>query len=150
MNTSARSVLLVASIAATFVVFGPHCAAKADDGMDLAIEAYENGDYPKALRLLREPARQGNARAQEMLGFMHALGTPMFPGVTRDGREAIHWFDLAARQGEPVSLRMYCALRRQFVSNVPPAARCLSRAGANGGRDWLPVAPAPTARSERD
>lgn len=110
MNTSARSVLLVASIAATFVVFGPHCAAKADDGMDLAIEAYENGDYPKALRLLREPARQG----------------------------------------EPVSLRMYCALRRQFVSNVPPAARCLSRAGANGGRDWLPVAPAPTARSERD
>ncbi|MCO5107593.1 MAG: hypothetical protein M9907_10965 [Burkholderiaceae bacterium] len=99
---------------------------------------------------LREPARQGNARAQEMLGFMHALGTSMFPGVNRDGREAIHWFDLAARQGEPVSLRMYCALRRQFVSNVPPAARCLTRAGVTGGRDWLPLAPAPTARSEPD
>lgn len=150
MNTSVRPALLVASIAATFVVFGAQPAAKADDGMDLAIEAYENGDYPKALRLLREPARQGNARAQEMLGFMHALGTPMFPGVSRDGREAIHWFDLAARQGEPVSLRMYCALRRQFVSNVPPAARCLSRAGASGGRDWLPLAPAPTARSGSD
>lgn len=110
MNTSVRSALLIASIAATFVAFGPHAVAMADDGMELAIEAYENGDYPKALRLLRAPARQG----------------------------------------EPVSLRMYCALRRQSVSNVPPAARCLSRAGTNGGRDGLPLAPAATARSGSD
>lgn len=150
MNKSIRSMVLVASLAATSWVLGPHAVARADDGMDLAMEAYENGDYPKALRLLREPARQGNARAQEMLGFMNAMGTPMFPGVTRDGREAIHWFDLAARQGEPVSQRMYCALRRQFVSNVPPAARCLSRAESNGGPGWLPLAPAPRAESERD
>ncbi len=59
-------------------------------------EAYQRGDYVTALRILRQLADQGNAKAQYNLGVLYANGQ----GVTQDYREAVRWFRKAADQGD--------------------------------------------------
>lgn len=62
---------------------------------DAANAIYQKGDYRTALRRLSRLAEQGDARAQSILGVMHANGQ----GVPRDDPEAVRWFRLAADQG---------------------------------------------------
>ena len=50
----------------------------------------------EAVRWYRLAADQGNARAQDLLGFMYRFGGE---GVPRDDREAVRWYRLAADQG---------------------------------------------------
>jgi TPR repeat protein len=69
-------------------------AAWADPYKD-ALAAFTSGDNAGALRLLEGPAAQGNADAQELLGFIYANG---FGGLTKYA-EALRWFRLAAAQG---------------------------------------------------
>ena len=59
--------------------------------------AYYTGDYPKALSILRPLAEQGDARAQNKLGFMFAEGQG---GVSQDFAEALKWYLKAAEQGD--------------------------------------------------
>lgn len=99
-------------------------AARADDGLARAMLAYENGEYAKATRLLVAPARNGNAEAQELLGFIRLSGETLFPGVERDRREAMRWFDLAARQGQPGARYMHCVLQRRFAGIDRRASSC--------------------------
>ena len=58
-------------------------------------EAYQRGDYATALRIMREHADQGNARAQYNLGGMYYSGN----GVTQDFAAALRWYRKAADQG---------------------------------------------------
>jgi TPR repeat protein len=71
-------------------VFAPF--APLEDGMN----AWFSGDHPKALRLLRPLADEGNAEAQTILGHIYSDGKW---GVPRDYVAALSWFRKAADQG---------------------------------------------------
>jgi len=62
-----------------------------DDGW----QAYDSGDYARALRVWERLADQGDAQAQNNLGYMYktGLGTPV------NYQRAIYWYELAADQG---------------------------------------------------
>src|SRR6476469_1692865 len=62
----------------------------------IAIGAFDRGDYATALGVWRPLAEQGNAVAQSNLGAAYATGQ----GVSQDFSEAVKWFRLAAGQGE--------------------------------------------------
>lgn len=74
------------------LIFAPIVLAQSFiDGDD----AYNAGDYERALTILRPLAEQGNAEAQFNLGIMYDKGR----GVNQDDAEAVKWFRLAAEQG---------------------------------------------------
>jgi TPR repeat protein len=56
--------------------------------------AISAGDYPKALRLLQPLANEGNAVAQNAIGFLYLNGW----GVKQDFKDALQWFHKAAEQ----------------------------------------------------
>jgi TPR repeat protein len=106
MKRQITALLAAASLAATGSVLG------AGD-MEEAMDFFESGHYLNARDHLRAAARQGDARAAEMLGFMYGFGSEVFPGIGRDPQAALYWFDVAARGGRPVGRYMVCALRQQ-------------------------------------
>ena len=55
-------------------------------------------DYAEAVRWHRLAAEQGNASAQNNLGFMYGIGR----GVPQDYAEAVRWYRLAAEQGNAI------------------------------------------------
>ena len=61
--------------------------------------SFEANDYRNALPPLMDAAKQGDARAQALLGIMYQDGD----GVRADDREAVKWFSLAAAQGHRAS-----------------------------------------------
>lgn len=64
-------------------------------GLTDALVLYAKLDYAAAHRMLAPLADEGDAVAQEILGFMYARGE----GVRRDDAVAFHWFALAAEAG---------------------------------------------------
>src|SRR5438874_12072440 len=62
-----------------------------EDGRD----AYQNGDYAAALRLLRPLADAGNPEAQVFIGMSYEFGD----GVTKNTAEAVKWYRQAADKG---------------------------------------------------
>ena len=81
--------------------------------MERAMQLYERQHYRLALDHFLAAAQSGNALAQEILGFMHAFGPALYPGVAADSRAALGWFDLAARNGRPAGRYMACAMARR-------------------------------------
>src|SRR5579871_3769520 len=67
---------------------GTAIAAPMDDGQ----AAYNMDDYKTALEIWRPLAEEGNARAQNNLGVIYAIGR----GIPRDPIRAYMWFSLAA------------------------------------------------------
>jgi hypothetical protein len=63
-----------------------------EDGM----AAYTRGDYVPAIRVFRAMAKQGNAKAQGVLGAMYRRGQ----GVSRSPVRAFLWFSRAAASGD--------------------------------------------------
>ena len=59
-----------------------------NDGLD----AYERKDYKTAYKLFLPYAEQGDAKAQNSLGFMYDNGY----GATQDYQEAVRWYRLSA------------------------------------------------------
>jgi hypothetical protein len=57
---------------------------------------YRDGEYAKALDLVRPLADAGDARAQTLFGVLYYRGR----GVTQDYDEALKWFRRAADQGD--------------------------------------------------
>ncbi|MGH6718043.1 MAG: peptidoglycan-binding protein [Alphaproteobacteria bacterium] len=130
--------------------------AKADfyDGL----VAYEGHDFAAAVRELEPLARQGDARAQRLVGLLYRDGR----GVPQDFVRAHQWLNLSAAAGdtEAVSLRDELARRmdpgqvaeaqrlaaawRPESAAAPTAAPIASTAGVNGA---LPVASAVGATS---
>ena len=72
-------------------------AAEAVDAADFdaGMEANNRGDYATALREFRPLAEQGDAGAQNALGFMYYSGW----GVPEDNQQAVSWYRKAAEQG---------------------------------------------------
>ena len=66
-----------------------------EDGM----AAYNRGDYAPAMQLFRPLARQGNARAQAVIGTMYRRGQ----GVAKSSAHAFMWLSLAAARGDAVA-----------------------------------------------
>jgi TPR repeat protein len=87
---------------------------RADD-MEEAMRFYDSGHYVHAVDRFRAAAIAGNAQAQEVLAFMYALGSEVYPGVPHDARAAAHWFDIAARNGRPVSRFLACAMQHEAM-----------------------------------
>jgi TPR repeat protein len=58
--------------------------------------AFRNGDQAAALRLAWPLAKQGDVRAQSLVGLIHYGGR----GGLRNDAEAVKWFRLAADQGD--------------------------------------------------
>lgn len=65
------------------------------DTWDDAMAARKHGDFETAARLFRMLAEQGNAQAQNNLGYLYARGA----GVPQDYAEAVKWYRKAAEQG---------------------------------------------------
>jgi TPR repeat protein len=125
--------LTVALVAASLAFSnGSHAAGE----MEQAMRYYEEGKYVLAEKHFRSLASDGNGRAAEILGFMHAIGPELYPGIPRDRRAALQWFDIAARSGRPVGQYMVCALRKQMGAG-PVASQCF---------DWVAETGRPGAR----
>jgi TPR repeat protein len=58
-------------------------------------QAYEQGDFARAVRELEPAAEQGEMKAEIILGTIYWTGGK---GVTRDDRKALAWFRRAADQ----------------------------------------------------
>jgi uncharacterized protein len=80
------------ALAATAAIFG---AAVAQAAPGAVFEAFRNKDYATVLRVCDGPAKAGDSVCQDMLGTLYADGR----GVPRDPAAALHWFQLAAAQG---------------------------------------------------
>jgi TPR repeat protein len=63
-----------------------------EDGM----ASYNRGDYAPAMALFRPLARQGNARAQGLIGAMYRRGQ----GVAKSSARAFMWLSLASARGD--------------------------------------------------
>ena len=124
-----KRTLAAALAAASLAAAGP---AFAEGDMEMAMRFFESGHYVHARDHLRAAARNGDARAAEMLGFMFGFGSEMFPGVGRDLAASEHWFDRAARGGRPVGRYMVCALRKQSGAPVQSARRCFDWVAETG------------------
>ena len=79
--------------------------------------AYDSGDFATALREWTPLAEQGNAYAQNYLGFMNSKGR----GVPKNYKEAVRWYKLAADQGCTRTVNL--GLCREARSSKTIAAR---------------------------
>ena len=70
-------------------------AAPCQAGLKEGLAAYDRADYATAQQELAPLAEKGDAKAQNKIGRMYALGQ----GVPKDSRAAAEWFLKAAEQG---------------------------------------------------
>lgn len=118
--------------------------APASATLEEAMQAYERGDYVKAQSELLVAARSGDSQAQELLGFMYAMGPELYPGTTRNLHAAAQWFDRAARSGRPAARYMHCALWRHESARPPVRdIYCFDRILQTGEPPRRSIAPAP-------
>ena len=94
-----------------------------------AIEAYDGGDYAAAFEESLEAAKQGDADAQYMAGFLYMRGQ----GVRHDLPAAYQWFSLAARQGDSYAADDLDGLAARM------SAEQISQA-ETWAREWTPMA----------
>ena len=78
------------------------------------LEAYNSGDFKAALEEWIPLAEQGNAIAQNNLGFMYGHGK----GVPDSGKNAVKWYTLAAEQGH-VKAQYNLGLVHDYGRGVP-------------------------------
>ncbi len=95
MTTPKAKLAGLALIAALCAGFTLGLTASAWAGFDEGVEAFNRGDYATALREMRPLAEQGDAYAQNNLGFMYHEGL----GVPQDYAKALQWWRKAAEQG---------------------------------------------------
>ena len=89
-----------ATLASGLILAVLTAAASAGPFEDAAV-AYRQGDYTRALRIIRPMARKGYAPAQFNLGLIYVKGN----GVPQDYREALKWYRKAADQGNAAAQR---------------------------------------------
>ena len=106
--------------------------ARAADSYEEGRLAYERGEYAVAQAKLLAAAGQGDAAAQEVLGFMYVLGPSLYPGISRDLSAAEMWFECAARSGRPAARYMACAMARRAHGSRPGAVYCFDRIAETG------------------
>lgn len=95
-------------------------------------QAYLDGRYEEALKILKPLAEDDNSEAQKLLGLMYDYGH----GVKQDARAALAWYLKSAKQGDPAV--QYQVGAKYFRGdgtgqNYQEAARWWEQA-ANGGQ----------------
>lgn len=102
-------------------------AACTDHGK-LATEAFDSGEYEKAMDLWMPLAEDGDAKAQFGIGYLYDKGL----GVPRDTAEAIRWYRLSAEQDYALSQLNLGAIYQEGRDDFP----------ADPGRaaDWFRLA----------
>ena len=83
----------------------------------MAMEAYNQQDYPTALELFKSLAQDGNHIAQAMTGIMYASGQ----GTSANPEEAVKWYAASAHGGNTVGQSML-ALAYYTGQGVPKSA----------------------------
>jgi hypothetical protein len=101
--------------------------------VEAAQNAYEAGDYARALQILRPLAEAGNADAQVGLAFAYYDGN----GVTQDYAQALAWFGKAADQGHAIAQNNIGYMHRngQGVPASDAEAAAWFRKSAEAGYD---------------
>lgn len=106
-------------------------AASRADTFDDALAAYRAGDYPKAAKLWKTLADQGDATAMFNLGVAYASGQ----GVSRDQDKAVAYYRKAAEKGyAPAQFNLGAAYQNgQGVSkDLTEAAKWWRKAAVHG------------------
>jgi uncharacterized protein len=91
-------------------LFSAAAAGPLEDGQ----AAYQRGDYATALQILPPLAEQGNAFAQNALGWMYENGR----GVPKDYAQAAAWYRKAADQGNVIA-QAYLGVAYRQGQGVP-------------------------------
>ena len=92
-----------------FVMAAPANAGPFEDGL----AAYEQEDYPTALKVLKPLAALGHAGAQNYLGIMYYLGQ----ADAQDYVLAHKWSNIAASNGEPAAEKIRDEVARRLTPN---------------------------------
>lgn len=122
-GASASQVCLVVS--GILVVLALPGAALASEPFERGIKAYDDSEYQDAMTQFRLAADGGNARAQEILGFMYLHGPNLYgAALPHDRDQAIYWFGFAARGGREVAEHMLCVLTGRPANTVVDPATC--------------------------
>ncbi len=92
-----RKLVIAGGLIASMQILGSFGALAGpwEDGM----AAYNRGDYLPAMALFRPLARQGNVKAQAIIGTMYRRGQ----GVAKSSAHAFVWLSLAAARGDAVA-----------------------------------------------
>lgn len=91
MRKLSRGALGLLALATPLTIVSPAWADDVKDG----VEAWQRGDYARAVQEWRSPAMKGNADAQFNLAQAYKLGR----GVPQDLSQAQMWYEKAAAQG---------------------------------------------------
>lgn len=112
-----RSTLIAATLAIATLVTPQNCWAGPEPSEDLsgALVSYAKLEYQAAFRMLVPLADQGNAVAEEILGFMYSRGE----GIARDDVRALAWFKLAAEAGRPEAQFELSKMYRNGIGTQP-------------------------------
>ncbi|MBS1224593.1 MAG: putative repeat protein, partial [Proteobacteria bacterium] len=116
--------------------YGDARPASADAAGNSAAEAYQRGDYIKAFEEYMQWAKQGDPRAQTMIGQMYLRGQ----GVGQNARSAIEWFRKAAVQGNTdaqLQLGMLYATDPSVASSEKEALLWLRKAAEWGNAEAI-------------
>ena len=105
------SLVLVAALAACF-------AAPVAADFNRGFDAWDRGQYKRAIREFRSAAERGDARAQNYLGQMYEDGQ----GLPEDIAAAVSWYQKAANAGEPAAQlnlgRLYEAVKESLKATL--------------------------------
>lgn len=93
------------------------------------LEAYNNGDYARALAEMKSSAEQGHAGAQCNLGFMYGNGE----GVAQDYAYAYMWFNIASSNGNDQSVASRDSVRDKLTSKQIEQSQEMARDFLNSG-----------------
>ena len=85
--------------------------------ISMAMEAYNQQDYPTALEMFKSLAQNGNHTAQAMTGIMYASGQ----GTATNQEEAVKWYAASAYGGNTIGQSML-ALAYYTGQGVPKSA----------------------------
>ena len=102
--------------------------------LDEARHAYERGLFPAAHNKLLAAAYYGDASAQELLGFMYALGPHLYPGIKQDFVSAGFWLSRAVMAVWTTDARRQERSRtsQQVPVQVVPAIICTQERPGEG------------------
>jgi len=78
-----------------WMILFPPGFAQAAGSYEAGIEAYNTGNYQKALELFKPFAELGDGLAQSTLGLMYQRGM----GTLKNDKKAVKWYGKAAEQG---------------------------------------------------
>ncbi len=121
MNAKIRNLVASATAAVALAAFSS-AASASPDAWARADAEYDVQHYAQALQIYQQLASQGDVRAAEMAGLMHAQGEKLYgDAVARNPAEAARLLSMAAQGGSPMARHLLA--RADAASLVRTSAR---------------------------